>query len=136
MPYLYLWLTRLRPVLEWLTVVFLFMAAGFWWISARPPLANLDTVQRLRSRSSHGCGALPGRRYDFNDIPQTAHGKGYSGPSMTLGNGAAARVRFVVWGLDCHHQIEPPRWLLGSPGTMTRFNAPRTAWRTRCLDNV
>jgi Zn finger protein HypA/HybF involved in hydrogenase expression len=26
---------------------------------------------------------------------------------MTLGNAAAARVRFIVWCLDCRHQIEP-----------------------------
>ena len=26
---------------------------------------------------------------------------------MTLGNAAAAKVRFIVWCLDCAHQIEP-----------------------------
>ena len=26
---------------------------------------------------------------------------------MTLGNAAAARVRLIVWCLDCHHQVEP-----------------------------
>jgi hypothetical protein len=26
---------------------------------------------------------------------------------MTLGNAAAARVRFIVWCLDCKHQAEP-----------------------------
>jgi hypothetical protein len=26
---------------------------------------------------------------------------------MTLGNAAAARVRLIVWCLDCHHQLEP-----------------------------
>ena len=26
---------------------------------------------------------------------------------MTLGNAAAARVRFIVWCKDCRHQIEP-----------------------------
>jgi hypothetical protein len=28
------------------------------------------------------------------------------GPPMTLGNAASARVRFIVWCLDCH-QAEP-----------------------------
>lgn len=31
----------------------------------------------------------------------------YRGPPMTLGNAAAASVRFVVWCLDCRHQAEP-----------------------------
>jgi hypothetical protein len=31
----------------------------------------------------------------------------YSGPPMILGNAAAARVRLIVWCLDCHHQVEP-----------------------------
>ena len=31
----------------------------------------------------------------------------YSGPPMTLGNAAAARVRLIVWCLDCQHQVEP-----------------------------
>lgn len=31
----------------------------------------------------------------------------YSGPPMTLGNAAAARVRLIVWCLDCRHQVEP-----------------------------
>jgi hypothetical protein len=26
---------------------------------------------------------------------------------MTLGNAAAARVRFIVWCLECRHQVEP-----------------------------
>lgn len=26
---------------------------------------------------------------------------------MTLGNAAEARVRFIVWCLDCRHQAEP-----------------------------
>jgi hypothetical protein len=32
---------------------------------------------------------------------------GYHGPPMTLGNAAAARVRLIVWCLDCHRQVEP-----------------------------
>jgi hypothetical protein len=35
--------------------------------------------------------------------------KGYSGPPMTLGNAAAARVRLIVWCLDCRHQVESDR---------------------------
>ena len=31
----------------------------------------------------------------------------YQGPAMTLGNAATARVRFIVWCLDCAHQVEP-----------------------------
>jgi hypothetical protein len=31
----------------------------------------------------------------------------YSGPPMTLGNAASARVRLIVWCLDCRHQVEP-----------------------------
>jgi hypothetical protein len=31
----------------------------------------------------------------------------YNGPPMTLGNAAAARVRLVVWCLDCRRQVEP-----------------------------
>ncbi len=31
----------------------------------------------------------------------------YHGSPMTLGNAAAARVRLIVWCLDCHHQAEP-----------------------------
>jgi hypothetical protein len=30
----------------------------------------------------------------------------HPGPPMTLGN-AAARVRLIVWCLDCRHQVEP-----------------------------
>src|SRR5271169_2037007 len=28
-------------------------------------------------------------------------------PPMTLGNAAAARVRLIIWCLDCRHQVEP-----------------------------
>lgn len=31
----------------------------------------------------------------------------YIGPPMTLGNAAAARVRLIIWCLDCRHQVEP-----------------------------
>jgi hypothetical protein len=33
--------------------------------------------------------------------------KSEPGPPMTLGNAAAARVRLIVWCLDCQHQVEP-----------------------------
>ena len=29
------------------------------------------------------------------------------GPPMTLGDAAAARVRFIVWRPNCSHQVEP-----------------------------
>jgi hypothetical protein len=31
----------------------------------------------------------------------------YSGPSMTLGAAASARVRLIVWCRDYRHQVEP-----------------------------
>jgi hypothetical protein len=31
----------------------------------------------------------------------------YTGPPMTLGGAAAARVRLIVWCRDCQHQVEP-----------------------------
>jgi hypothetical protein len=31
----------------------------------------------------------------------------YHGPPMTLGNAATAKVRFIVWCVDCSHQVEP-----------------------------
>ena len=31
----------------------------------------------------------------------------YTGPPMTLGNAAAARVRLIVWCKVCGHRIEP-----------------------------
>jgi hypothetical protein len=31
----------------------------------------------------------------------------YTGPPMTLGNAASAKVRLLVWCKDCHHQTEP-----------------------------
>jgi hypothetical protein len=45
----------------------------------------------------------------------------YSGPSMTLGNAAAAQVRLIVWCLDCRHQAEP------DPAEMAeRYGVPYT----------
>jgi hypothetical protein len=31
----------------------------------------------------------------------------YNGPPMPLGDAAAAKVRFIVWYLNCRHQVEP-----------------------------
>jgi hypothetical protein len=31
----------------------------------------------------------------------------YTGPPMTLGGAAAARVRLIVWCHDCRHRVEP-----------------------------
>jgi hypothetical protein len=47
---------------------------------------------------------------------------------MTLGNAAAARVRLIVWCLDCRHQVEP------DPVEMAeRYGAEMTvpAWHKR-----
>jgi hypothetical protein len=38
----------------------------------------------------------------------------YGGPPMTLGNAAAAQVRFMVWWLDCPHSR---KWASGFPPT-------------------
>ena len=51
---------------------------------------------------------------------------------MTLGNAAAARVRLIVWCLDCRRQVEP------DPTEMAqRYGAEKTAlaWKDRltCL---
>jgi hypothetical protein len=53
-----------------------------------------------------------GRGDLFNGPQQrTAHSAGvavnsYTGPPMTLGNAAAARVRLIVWCKACGHQVE------------------------------
>jgi hypothetical protein len=49
---------------------------------------------------------------------------------MTLGNAAAARVRLVVWCLDCRHRVEP------DPGEMAeRYGAETTVpdWHARLV---
>jgi hypothetical protein len=54
----------------------------------------------------------------------------YSGPPMTLGNAAAARVRLIVWCLDCQHQVEP------APAEMAeRYGAEMTVpdWHKRLV---
>jgi hypothetical protein len=56
--------------------------------------------------------------------------KSEPGPPMTLGNAAAARVRFIVWCKDCQHQVEP------DPGEMAqRYGAATTVldWSARLV---
>jgi hypothetical protein len=52
------------------------------------------------------------------------------GPAMTLGNAAAARVRFIVWCRECGHQIEP------DPAELARrygAEMPVPDWRERLV---
>jgi hypothetical protein len=54
----------------------------------------------------------------------------YTGPPMTLGNAAAARVRLIVWCHDCGRQAEP------DPAEMAeRYGAETTIpeWRERLV---
>lgn len=54
----------------------------------------------------------------------------YSGLPMTLGNAAAAKVRLIVWCLDCHRRVEP------DPREMAeRYGAEMTVpdWHARLL---
>jgi hypothetical protein len=54
----------------------------------------------------------------------------YHGPPMTLGNAAAAKVRLIVWCLDCRHQVEP------DPAEMAkRYGVGMTVpdWRARLV---
>jgi Zn finger protein HypA/HybF involved in hydrogenase expression len=49
---------------------------------------------------------------------------------MTLGNAAVAKVRFIVWCLDCRHQAEP------DPAEMAeRYGADTTVpdWHKRLV---
>jgi len=60
------------------------------------------------------------------DIEMTA----YSGPPMTLGNAAAARVRLVVWCKSCGYQSEP------DPAEQARWygaETPVLKWRARLV---
>jgi hypothetical protein len=54
--------------------------------------------------------------------------KSKSGPPMTLGNAAAARVRLIVWCKECGHQVEP------DPAEMPHRHGTETSvldWRER-----
>ena len=54
----------------------------------------------------------------------------YTGPPMTLGAAAAARVRLIVWCRDCRHQVEP------DPAAMAeRYGADMTVpeWHKRLV---
>ena len=56
--------------------------------------------------------------------------KSYPGPSMTLGNAAAAGVRLIVWRKECQQQVEP------DPAEMaSRYGAetPVPDWRERLI---
>ena len=54
--------------------------------------------------------------------------KPYSGPPMTLGNAAEAKVRLVVWCKSCGYQAEPDvATLVERHGADT----PVTEWRRR-----
>jgi len=52
------------------------------------------------------------------------------GPPMTLGNAAVARVRLIVWCLDCRHQVEPDPAEMGQ-----RYGAEMRVpdWRERLV---
>jgi hypothetical protein len=47
---------------------------------------------------------------------------------MTLGGAAAARVRFIVWCLECRYQAEP------DPAEMTRRYGPETYVKSFRID--
>jgi DNA-directed RNA polymerase subunit RPC12/RpoP len=57
--------------------------------------------------------------------------KTYTGPPMTLGNAATAKVRLIVWCRDCQHQVEPD-----SAEQAARYGAettiPQWGKRLRC----
>jgi hypothetical protein len=56
--------------------------------------------------------------------------KSYSGPPMTLGNAADAKVRLIVWCKTCGHQVEP------DPAAMAaRYGADTSVldWRDRLM---
>jgi hypothetical protein len=54
----------------------------------------------------------------------------YTGPPMTLGNAAAARVRLIVWCKNCRYRIEPDQ------AEMAARHGPHTPvpeWRQRLV---
>jgi hypothetical protein len=58
----------------------------------------------------------------------------YTGPPMTQGNAAPARVRFIVWCLDCTHQVEPdrPRLLSATTPQLLHRNGVARLVRGQC----
>jgi hypothetical protein len=56
--------------------------------------------------------------------------KSQSGPPMTLGNAAAARVRLIVWCKACSRQVEPDAAEMAE-----RYGAPTSVleWRERLV---
>jgi Zn finger protein HypA/HybF involved in hydrogenase expression len=49
---------------------------------------------------------------------------------MTLGNAAAATVRFIVWCLDCRHRVEPDPAEMAS-ATGAEMSVPD--WKSRLV---
>jgi hypothetical protein len=47
--------------------------------------------------------------------------------AMTLGDPTVARVRLIVWCLDCRHQAEPDP----PPEMAERYGASSADWRAR-----
>jgi len=56
--------------------------------------------------------------------------KAYTGPPMTLGNAAAARVTLIVWCKSCWRRVEPDPSEMGE-----RYDAETTVldWRERLM---
>jgi len=54
----------------------------------------------------------------------------YTGPPMTLGNAAAARVRLIMWCKACGHRVEPDAAEMAE-----RYGAETTVpeWRERLV---
>lgn len=64
--------------------------------------------------------------------------KSAPGAAMTLGDPTAARVRLIVWCLDCRHQVEPdPAEMAERCGTeMTVPDWQKRLVCGRCVDMV
>ncbi len=54
----------------------------------------------------------------------------YQCPPMTLGNASAARVRLIVWCLDCWHEVEPE---LRRDGEAVRCQMSIPDWHSRLV---
>ena len=53
-----------------------------------------------------------------------------AGLLMTLGNAAAARVRFIVWCKECQHQVEPDA---GEMAARYGAKTPVLDWRDQLI---